>query len=156
MIALLWNVQGIGNPWTRMVLRRHVTRFSPEFVFLSETKLYWSQVERLKFPLGFSDDFVIERVGMGGGLTFLWKDQWDIEILGYSRGHTDAKIVEEDHRSWLFVGFYGNLDTNLWRHLWELLIRLNTGGTKLWLCNGDFKEILYAHEKHGGNMRSSG
>lgn len=50
---------------------------------------------------------------------------------------------------WLLTGFYGEAETSKRCHTWQLLSDL----CKLhWLVVGDFKEILFFHEK-GGRQR---
>ena len=55
---------------------------------------------------------------------------------------------------WRFTGFYGWPETQN-RHLsWQLLKTLASQPTLPWMCMGDFNEILFAHEKKGGNERA--
>ena len=121
MLGILWNVLGIGNPWSRKVLSDYVSRYSSGFIFLSETKATRSQIEKLKFSFGYSNGFVVERRGLSGGLALLWKDHCDIKIMGFSIGHIDAIVTEEDGKCWKFIGFYGNPETHLRHHSWDLL-----------------------------------
>lgn len=50
---------------------------------------------------------------------------------------------------WFLTGFYSNPETELRDSSWQLLRRLGENRHLLWVCGGDFKEILFASEKKG-------
>lgn len=54
---------------------------------------------------------------------------------------------------WRFTGVYGEARSDLRENSWRTLRSLNVQPTQPWLCAGDFNEILYAHEKQGGNPK---
>lgn len=69
--------------------------------------------------------------------------------------HIDVVVQEGlGEEEWRFTGFYGWPETQN-RHLsWQLLKTLASQPTLSWMCMGDFNEILFAHEKKGGNERA--
>ncbi|KAL0457840.1 UNVERIFIED_CONTAM: hypothetical protein Slati_0411200 [Sesamum latifolium] len=72
MSLLVWNCQGLGNPWTVRGLQELIRVHNPLLVFLTETKCSASQIEVLKrrldlFGVGVSS------VGKSGGLALLWQ-----------------------------------------------------------------------------------
>jgi hypothetical protein len=45
-----------------------------------ETKSRQKKLERIRCKLGFSNMFVVDCVGKGGGLALLWKEEMRMEI----------------------------------------------------------------------------
>ncbi|KAL0427711.1 UNVERIFIED_CONTAM: hypothetical protein Slati_2945900 [Sesamum latifolium] len=60
-----------------------------------------------------------------------------------------TSVDEELAANWRFTGFYGEPDTSCRRDVWDRLIRLSRQSDALWLCAGDFNEILLQQEKTG-------
>lgn len=56
-----------------------------------------------------------------GGLALLWKEGVYVTIRSLSVGHIDAYIEGVEHVGFQFIGVYGNSETNLWKHSWNLL-----------------------------------
>ena len=108
MIALLWNVRGLGNPGTKGTLQSHSRKLKPDLIFLSETKLKSSSAERVRIMLGFENCFAVDRVGRSGGLMLLWKDTIQFTLGSYSRFHIEGWVCDEDNKSWRFLGLYGD------------------------------------------------
>lgn len=77
-----------------------------------------------------------------------------MEIKSYSRHHIDAVIVEEETSfKWKITGFYGHPKTHCRKESWSFLNTLRQQYQLLWLCLGDFNEILKRDEKVGGSPR---
>jgi endonuclease/exonuclease/phosphatase family metal-dependent hydrolase len=57
---------------------------------------------------------------------------------------------------WRLTGFYGEPSGKNKYKSWEYIRQLNIEFDLPWIILGDFNEILYAHEKEGGNMRPPG
>uniref|UniRef100_A0A803PUH4 Reverse transcriptase n=1 Tax=Cannabis sativa TaxID=3483 RepID=A0A803PUH4_CANSA len=125
MKLLLWNVQGLGNPWTVRTLKSLVNRWAPELVFISESRLKKGKAEALRVSLGYDGCFVVEAHGKSGGLILLWSNMVDCNIMSFSSFHIDSFIRKEEGQWWRFTGFYG----------------------------GDFNEILRNKEKLGGQPK---
>lgn len=66
-------------------------------------------------------------------------------------GYIDAMINFSNEKNFHFTSFYDNPDASKWTHSWELLRRLASPTSMLWLICGDFNEIVCANEKLGGN-----
>ena len=52
--------------------------------------------------------------------------------------------------AWRFIGFYGKPITHLRHESWSLLRDLNNCMSLLWLCSGDFIELVSHSKKLGG------
>lgn len=64
-------------------------------------------------------------------------------VRSYSKGNTDSLIGDKNGVFSRFTGFYGEAN-EVARHLsWELLRRLHGGDDSLWVCVGDFNEVLF-------------
>ncbi|XP_040986473.1 uncharacterized protein LOC121234570 [Juglans microcarpa x Juglans regia] len=126
----------------------------PKIMFLIETMIVTKRVEGIRRKVGFEQCFVVDPVGNGGGLSLLWKDEVEVEIVNYSRWHVNAWVMDGELRKrWLFTGFYGHLETAKRKSSWELLQQLKPEGQVPWCVAGDFNEITCQMEKWGGKQR---
>ena len=80
----------------------------PKIVFLIETKLSASRMERKRTQLGFDCLFAVDSVGRGGGLALLWMEEAGFEIKNFSRQHINAMVCPSPTgQQWKMTGFYG-------------------------------------------------
>ncbi|KAL5557049.1 hypothetical protein UlMin_039285 [Ulmus minor] len=154
MNALVWNVRGLGNDRTFQILCEYVQQYSPQLVFLSETLCSKPRLERIRVQLGFSGMLIWEKEGRSGGLCLYWSTGVDVQLLSGSKGHIDVIVTTHNNLSWRFIRFYGNPDSSLRTHSWDLLKRLGDCHSLPWLCGGDLNEILSDYEKSGGGNKS--
>ena len=92
MSCLSWNCQGLGNPQTKDELVALVSNKDPKIVFLMETKLEKTSMERISHRMQFRNIFVVPRINRGGGLALLWREEISLDIQTYSDNHIDAFI----------------------------------------------------------------
>uniref|UniRef100_A0A803QQ69 Reverse transcriptase n=1 Tax=Cannabis sativa TaxID=3483 RepID=A0A803QQ69_CANSA len=154
MSILIWNVQGLGNPWTLKALCSHVKDYHPEMIFLSETRLNDVAMERIRVVLGFDGCFVVAAKGKSGGLALLWKEPFEVNVKSFTVSHIDAMVENGLGFSWRFTGFYGSPDPGGRKDSWLLLERLRDMLQGAWVCGGDFNEIIKAKEKKGGCVKN--
>ncbi|KAH7526808.1 hypothetical protein JRO89_XSUnG0053100 [Xanthoceras sorbifolium] len=147
--------KGLGNPRTFRSLRSLLRGLCPSLVFLSETRLDVGSVDRLKNSLCFEGGFEVARVGLSDGLLLLWKDDIDVEIKSFSKGHIDSVINDAEGGRWRFTGFYGEPKQVNRGLSWTLLRRLGGLFSLSWLVGGDFNEIVSDVEKSGGSFRGA-
>jgi hypothetical protein len=71
MSLIWWNSRGLGsnNP---DAIKYLVHTYKPEAIILSEIMTTSNKIEELKYILAFDYCFVVNRIGMGGGLACLW------------------------------------------------------------------------------------
>ena len=50
--------------------------------------------------LGFEGLFVVELVGLSGGLALIWNEAHELEIQNYTRRHINALVKHEEIRNW--------------------------------------------------------
>jgi exonuclease III len=154
MNLLSWNCQGLGNPWTVQDLCHMVKEKKPDILFLMETKCKKERLEIIRVRLGFQCLFVVEPVGLSGGLALLWRDQKLLEVQNYTRRHINA-IVHDSAAGepWKLTCFYGHPVTAKRHESWALLEHLKLFQPILWVCIGDFNEVLTQEEKTGVVLR---
>ena len=123
-------------------------------VFLTETKLIVLEMEGIKSKLDRQQGLVVPSVRRGGGLALLWRNSTKVDVQTFSPHHIDA-IVTDDHgnRKPRFTGFYGHPKTSRRDESRQLLEELERRHSILWICMGDFNEILHLGEKVGGKLR---
>jgi len=64
--------------------------------------------------------------------------------------------VEPDGFIWRFTGFYGEPKSNQKDLFWKVMRTLSASRRRLWLCVGDFNEVLLGYEKEGGQPKAQG
>ncbi|TXG67205.1 hypothetical protein EZV62_008480 [Acer yangbiense] len=126
MIVISWNVRGVGNPRTFTALKRLVKKYSPDLVFLSETKIGSNRANKIEEFWGFDDGF----------------------------GHIDARIQEENGWIWRFSGIYGEPNPMNRMNSWTLMRHLKEVDNLPWVCSGDFNELFSMKEKLGGSEKA--
>ena len=120
---------------------------------LAET---WTDEARLiliQEHLKFKHIFIAPRRNNSGGLVMYWKEEFDLAIETFSKNHIDATICKNKEGEWRFIGFYGELDTQLKHEAWVRLRNLRTRSQAPWLCAGDFNEVTKQSEKLSGRTR---
>ncbi|XP_026377682.1 uncharacterized protein LOC113271976 [Papaver somniferum] len=86
--------------------------------------------------------------GTAGGLTLIWKNNSDIEILYYSLNHINAIVKPVSDTPWLYTGYYGSpYDTNSKIDTWKILENIDVNNAIPWLVIGDINIILHDTEK---------
>jgi exonuclease III len=154
MNLLSWNCQGLGNPWTVQDLCLMVKEKKPDILFLMETKCKKERLEGVRVRLGFQCLFVVEPVGLSGGLALLWSDQNLLEVQNYTRRHINAIVKGSTAKvPWKLTCFYGHPVTAKRHESWALLEHLKHFQPIPWVCIGDFNEILTQEEKTGAVLR---
>ncbi|XP_031116377.1 uncharacterized protein LOC116020030 [Ipomoea triloba] len=128
-----------------------VSSKKPDFVFLMETKVRRAHAKRLRIKLGFEGLFYVEGVGLSGGLVLFWKKNNTARLISFSKNHVDVEVSLAGFGVWRMTGFYGFPERNRRSESWDLLRSLATRSTLPWVVLGDFNDLLFQHEKRGGN-----
>ncbi|XP_019178832.1 PREDICTED: uncharacterized protein LOC109173967 [Ipomoea nil] len=149
MSLLSWNCRGLGGTRSVRELLGFVSKQHPQFVFLMETKATESKVEEVRIKLGFEGKVCVERIGIGGGLAFLWRDKDTASLRSYSNNHIDMDITLPGRSGWRMTGFYGEFDRSRRHITWNLLRQLKEDSQAPWVVVGDFNDIASLAEKRG-------
>ncbi|GMI81726.1 hypothetical protein HRI_001841900 [Hibiscus trionum] len=156
MKTLSWNVRGLGGSRTQQRLRHMLRDINPSVIFLVETKLQSSRMEKFRKSRGFVNGIDVSSNGRSGGLSLAWKRDCKVSLRSFSDSHIDVLFDEDnDGVSWRCTGFYGAPQEQNRRQSWNLLRLLNDSPSIPWLVIGDFNELLFSHEKRGGRLRSA-
>lgn len=90
-----WNVWGLGNPRTRLAIKKVLHLHRPQLLFLYETKLSSKQATEECRKFNLDNCFAISRNGMSGGLAMMWNSDVNVNISSYSNHHIDA-VIQND------------------------------------------------------------
>lgn len=92
-----------------------------------------------------------------GGLSLLWKEGVEVEVMSFSLHRIDFLIsLQEGEEKWRCSGIYGYPESHDKHKTCELIDHLaTTNNTSKWLLFGDFNLILSQDEKEGGNFGNS-
>ena len=147
MRLLLWNCQGLGNPWTVRSLRKLVQDQAPTVCFLMETRLDREGFDKKCGDLPFQNKVIVKKPNSRGGLALLWKTQVQLDIINYTENFILAKVVEENGFTWTLTCCYGWLETSQKHKTWAMLSHLSSLVQGPWCYIGDFNAILHSLEK---------
>ena len=92
MSCLSWNCRGLGHPRTVQVLVDLGKTKKPDFIFLMETLCHRDKLEWLKIKLGYVGLFIVKKVGRSGGLAFLWKTNYRVNLIKFGRTFVDLAV----------------------------------------------------------------
>jgi hypothetical protein len=107
----------------------------------------------VRSKLGFNFMLVHESDGRSGGLVLFSNKENKIDSLYIGPNFIDVTVGDSGDQQWRFTGFYGEPSWDKRDESWGYIRQLNLEADLPWLLVGDFNEILYAHEKEGGNPR---
>ena len=82
-----------------------------------------------------------------------WNNDIKIEILLYSQYHIDAIVTEAGGDPWRLTCVYGEAQTSEHFKTWNLLKHIKSSNALLWMCIGDFNEVLHRSEHEGVQER---
>lgn len=122
---------------------------APSLIFLSETKLFSHEFERVKRRLDLFG-VCVEPSGRAGGLCLLWGKDLKVELQREGQWFIDAYVHDENDVAWRFSSIYGWSENGSKFLTCELLRDLGRNNMEPWVIMGDFNEILYETEKRGG------
>ncbi|GMI94654.1 hypothetical protein HRI_003134700 [Hibiscus trionum] len=146
MRIFCWNCRGLGSPEAVQGLVFLVQKLEPTIIFLSETRLFNFDFERLKFSLDMTGCFHVKSSPTCSGLLLLWNNNATLDLLSYSDRYIDSTITTTDD-CFRFTGVYGYAETSMKHKTWELIDSLRRNSQLPWLIGGDLNDILSDSEK---------
>ena len=96
MNLVSWNCRGLGSPSAVSNLKYLVRHHKIAILFLSETLVYNNNIEELRYVLGFTSSFSVDRVGRSGGLAMFWHSFLNCQVFDYSQNHISIEINDSD------------------------------------------------------------
>ena len=73
----------------------------PSICFLMETKLNTEGINFWCKELPYKNKFVIKKLGLGGGLAMMWKEDVSLDVFKYSDNQISAMVTESDGFWWV-------------------------------------------------------
>jgi hypothetical protein len=147
------NCQGLGNRPTVHSLLQVQKHSNPDVMFLSETHLDLYPAECLRKRLKMDFKIVNPSSNRCGGVMLLWRRGIDIHLIFSLPNYIDVSIQESVDKVWRLTGIYGEPHWEDKYKTWNGIRHLHAQSSLPWVLIGDFNEILYSHEKEGGNPR---
>ena len=152
-MVMSWNCCGLGNPRTVQRLIALNKKFSPDIIFIQETKNPDAFVLKDLEPLLLEFHFLVSpNSPSSGGLCLLWKSDVKVQVLTATPNYIDTHISYKNSN--FFSSFvYGALEVSHRQEVWDQLTQLGGSRSDPWLMTGDFNEITDNSEKTGGRDR---
>ncbi|XP_050238293.1 uncharacterized protein LOC126687780 [Mercurialis annua] len=105
--------------------------------------------------MGYDNSFSVDSIGRKGGLTFIWKAEFEVEVIGSSCNFIDLHVKSVVEQVWRLTVFYGCPERNRRRDSWKIIQDLSLVNSLPWCIIGDFNDILSHDEKRGGARQPS-
>ncbi|KAB2625965.1 hypothetical protein D8674_017625 [Pyrus ussuriensis x Pyrus communis] len=140
-----------GSDTVVRALHGLIRKHRPAMIFLAETKMRDNRVDGVRRRMGYRMGFHVSPIGRAGGLSMWWDDSLEVTINYTSKHIIDAKINYVDSDRWARITWvYGTAYRNEKEDFWGWMKDWFKPTNILWLCGGDFNEILWDYEKSGG------
>ncbi|KAL0771896.1 hypothetical protein Bca101_037047 [Brassica carinata] len=152
MTTLSWNCRGLRSNLTFRRLEEMCCGHLPEFLFLLETKNSSDHVKDVTRSLGYDHSFLVDPVGLSGGLALFWKQMHEVEVLSASNRIIDTK-VKAGNLVFFMTFVYGDPVRQRREEVWNDLKTIGLNRNEGWGLIGDFNEIMNGDEKLGGPDR---
>uniref|UniRef100_A0A803PAK3 CCHC-type domain-containing protein n=1 Tax=Cannabis sativa TaxID=3483 RepID=A0A803PAK3_CANSA len=131
------------------------TRISSAIMDNSQSSACDNRVASLFSKRQLTTSGEVPRIGLSGGLLFLWKSNVNVTIINYGQNFVDCYLAFDDGFSCHFSGFYGAPVVSQRKFTWELLTKLKDSTPLMpWLVMGDFNEIISHLDKLGGPLKN--
>ncbi|KAK3229325.1 hypothetical protein Dsin_001206 [Dipteronia sinensis] len=154
MLAMSWNVRGLGKEVKKRKVRSVVLSQKPMVLFIQESKLNVFDRNIIRSIGGYllSRGVGVEAIGSAGGLITLWNEslftptdcilnRWCIVLVG--------KLLKQDKQV-AFCNVYAPTIESERKELWGFLLNLQLSFTVPWVMGGDFNTVLLEKERRGG------
>nr|VDD37440.1 unnamed protein product [Brassica oleracea] len=123
------NCQGLRGNLTVRRLEELCRVHLPDFLFLLETKTSSAHVLKLQSLLGYDHCYLVDPVGLSGGLALFWKNNFEVEVLLATNRIINTKI-KFGSRDFIMSFVYGDPVQHRRAVVWNILkdIVLNRNG----------------------------
>ncbi|GMJ13880.1 hypothetical protein HRI_005057200 [Hibiscus trionum] len=109
MKILSWNVCGLEKLRAVRHLRSKLRGVRPQILFLIETKVSATRMEKNRKKCGFTHMIDVAADGSHGSLSLCWSQNIMVTLCSFSSSHIDVTVSDPDsNNTWRLTGFYGN------------------------------------------------
>ncbi|XP_026396227.1 uncharacterized protein LOC113290854 [Papaver somniferum] len=144
MKILVWNVHGLAQKITKDQLCFLIKTQSPDFLFLSETKINSSRMLSLSRSPKYCNHICIDRVGLAGGLILMWKDGIACEVQEANNNIIHVVATLHPYKPDVLISFmYGSTYFDVKKEQCELMKRIGGNISQPWLVIGDLNVHLH-------------
>lgn len=152
MKSLFWNIRGIGNPGTRVVLKKLCDAHHPDFLFIAEPWIALYQIpESYWINLNLKSFSVNDRGTQLHNLWGLCSLTISPTVLATSSQHISFSF-DCDGMTLFSSAVYASTSYRGPRSLWSDLSTLQYNHTGPWSLIGDFNAVTGSHEMRGSGM----
>lgn len=88
------NCRGLGKPRTVRVLKDILKSHKTDLPFLYKTLVEGNKTEALSSKIGSGNFYSVDRLGSGGGLAVVWRQNMLCIVDNLSQNHVDINIKE--------------------------------------------------------------
>ena len=96
--------------------------------------------------MGYDKSFAVSSSERSGGIGIFWKEEIEVEIIGYSDYHIDVDVKELTETQTRITFIYGEAQTQERYKTWDTLRGIAGMSNLPWVVIGDFNEVLHMHE----------
>lgn len=147
MRVLSWNCRGLGNPFAVLQCQKKAKEYSPNILFLMETKLDIGKRLDVLRKCDFLNGWEVPREGLSRGLLLGWSPEQKLTIQYSSRHMIHSEILDHKGTPLSITFIYGQPDHTKREEVWIELKHLRHIARTNWLCIGDFNQILSHDDK---------
>ena len=147
---LSWNVRGLNEGKKRSRIRRLLSQWKVDIVYLQETKLEMITTGLVQslWRCTYAEWCNVAYVGALGGILLMWDKRVvtkkDVCVGNFVAASSFKNV--DDGLEWAFAGVYGPNRDTLRRLLWEELAGLMSLWDVPWYIGGDFNITLFQGE----------
>ncbi|GAA0170009.1 hypothetical protein LIER_40868 [Lithospermum erythrorhizon] len=98
--------------------------------------------------------FIVNPVGIVGGITVMWKEESLISIEHSAEWWVEAVVREERKNDWMSVFVYASCDYHVQKSQLDRLRGVVSPDSASWIVMGDFYDVLSKEEKERGLERT--
>lgn len=98
----------------------------------------------------FAGCFVVDAQGHGGGFSLMWKNEGGVDVKESCNHFFDFEVCCPQVGRWRYTSFYGCPERSRRRESWDLIRLLASRSASPWCIIGDFNDLMFEHEKIGG------
>ena len=141
MKILSWNCRGFSKTTTVHRCRKLVQQFSPDFIFLSETKLLVSQAAISLVNLGYESFVGTDAVNLGGGTLLAWTRAMVVDVIELCPSVCHCKVKINGLTPFYYLScVYGPPNASFRQNFWNWISSSAQSIDSPWLLIGDFNE----------------